>query len=84
MGVFMSPDNMLVVITSLGFAAVFLALIMAMTDSDTEELVHAVANMAPGARRQAKFERLDEMTRLADEAIEARRLGKRINADPQF
>jgi hypothetical protein len=80
----MSPDHMLVAITSLGFAAVFLALIMAMTDSDTEELVNAVANMAPGARRQAKIERLDQMTRLADEAIEARRLGKRINAEPQF
>jgi hypothetical protein len=80
----MSPDNMLVVMSSLGFAAVFLALIMAMADSDAGELVHAVANMSPAARRAAKIDRLDTMTRLADEAIEARKLGKRINADEVY
>jgi hypothetical protein len=80
----MSPDNMLVAMSSLGFATVFLALVMAMTDSDAGELVHAVANMSPSARRAAKFDRLDTMTRLADEAIEARKLGKRINADEVY
>ncbi len=77
----MSPDNMLVVLTSLGFAGVFLALIISMTDRDAGELVTAMANMSPSARREAKQARLNTMTRLADEAIEARKLGKRINAD---
>ena len=36
-----------------------------------------MATMTLGARRQARFEQLDYMTRVADEAIEARRLGKR-------
>jgi hypothetical protein len=80
----MSPDNMLVALSSLGFVTVFLALVMAMTDSDAGEFVHAVANMSPGARRAAKFDRLDTMTRLADQAIEARKLGKRINADEVY
>ena len=46
------------------------------------DLVTGIANMTPNARRQAQFEQLDYMTRVADEAIEARRLGKRA-AFPQ-
>jgi hypothetical protein len=80
----MSPDFMLIAMSSLGFASVFLALVIGMTDSEAGDIVHAVANMAPAARRQAQFERLDNMTRLADEAIEARKLGKRINADQVY
>lgn len=33
--------------------------------------------MTPNARRQAQFDQLDNMARVADQAIEARRLGKR-------
>ena len=33
--------------------------------------------MTPNARQQARFEQLDYMTRVANEAIEERRLGKR-------
>jgi hypothetical protein len=69
---------MLVAFSSLFFAAAFLALIMVMTDRDPRMLVAAVSEMTPGARRQAQFEQLDEMTRIADAAIEARQLGKRF------
>ena len=73
----MSPDSALVVFTSLGFASVFLALVIGITGNDPADLVASMATMSPGARRQARFEQLDYMTRVADEAIEARRLGKR-------
>jgi hypothetical protein len=72
----MSPDAALVVFTSLGFAAVFLALVIGITGRDPGELATDLANLTPGARRQAQFAQLDYMTRVADEAIEARRLGK--------
>ncbi|MEP7350267.1 MAG: hypothetical protein ABI668_10020 [Sphingorhabdus sp.] len=73
----MTPDAALVVFTSLGFAAVFLALVVGITGRDPGELVAEIAHMTPGARREARFAQLDYMTRVADEAIEARRLGKR-------
>ena len=73
----MTPDSALVVFTSLGFASVFLALVIGITGHDPADLVASMATMTPGARRQAQFEQLDYMTRVADEAIEARRLGKR-------
>jgi hypothetical protein len=73
----MSPDIALIVFTSLGFASVFLALIVGISGHDADDLVAGFATMTPSARRQARFEQLDYMTRVADEAIEARRLGKR-------
>jgi hypothetical protein len=73
----MTPDSALIVFTSLGFASVFLALVVGLAGRDAGELVSGIANMRPAARRQARFDQLDEMTRMADEAIEARRLGKR-------
>jgi hypothetical protein len=73
----MSPDSALIVFTSLGFASVFLALVIGLGGRDAGELVAGIANMSPTARRQARFDHLDEMTRMADEAIEARKLGKR-------
>ncbi len=73
----MSPDAALVVFTSLGFASVFLALVIGISGHDPGDLVTGISSMTPGARRQARFEQLDYMTRVADEAIEARRLGKR-------
>ena len=73
----MSPDSALVVFTSLGFASVFLALVIGITGNDPADLVAGMATMTPGARRQAQLEQLDYMTKVADEAIEARRLGKR-------
>lgn len=78
----MSPDATLIVFTSLGFASVFLALVVGITGHDPADLLDGIANMTPTARRQAQFEQLDHMTRVADEAIEARRLGKRA-AFPQ-
>ena len=74
----MSPDSALVVFTSLGFSSVFLALAIGMAGNDPADLVTSIANMTPSARRQAKFDRLNYMTGVADEAIEARRLGKRM------
>lgn len=73
----MSPDSALVIFTSLGFASIFLALVIGITGTEPTDLVTSIANMTPTARRQAQFEQLDYMTRVADEAIEARRLGKR-------
>jgi hypothetical protein len=73
----MSPDAALVVFTSLGFASIFLALVIGITGHEPADLVTGISNMTPTARRQAQFEQLDYMTRVADEAIEARRLGKR-------
>ena len=73
----MSPDAALVVFTSLGFASIFLALAMGITGHEPTDLVTGITNMTPTARRQAQFEQLDYMTRVADEAIEARRVGKR-------
>ena len=73
----MSPDAALVVFTSLGFASIFLALAIGITDHEPADLVTGITNMTPNARRQAQFELLDYMTQVADEAIEARRLGKR-------
>lgn len=78
----MSPDSALVIFTSLGFASIFLALVIGITGHDPSDLVTGISSMTPGARRQAQFDQLDYMTRVADEAIEARRLGKRA-AFPQ-
>jgi hypothetical protein len=77
----MSPDSALVVFTSLGFASVFLALVIGIGGHNAEEIVAGIAGMAPNARREARFAQLDYMTRVADDAIEARRLGKRLPAD---
>ena len=74
----MSPDSILVILISLGSAGVFLALIIGMGNKGAGEMVASVANMTPAARRKAQFEQLDEMTRAADAAIEARKLGKRV------
>ncbi len=73
----MSPDAALVIFTSLGFASIFLALVIGITGTEPADLVTGIASMSPNARRQAQFEQLDYMTRVADEAIEARRAGKR-------
>jgi hypothetical protein len=75
----MSPDAALVVFTSLGFASIFLALVIGITGHEPTDLVSGIAHMTPAARRQARFEQLDYMTRTADKAIEARRLGKRAH-----
>lgn len=78
----MSPHAALVVFTSLGFASIFLALAIGITGHEPAHLVAEISNLTPTARRHAQFEQLDYMTRVADEAIEARRLGKR-SAFPQ-
>ncbi len=77
----MSPDSALIVFTSLGFASVFLALLIGMRTQDGGEMLAGISSMTPAAKRQAQFDQLDYMTRVADEAIEARRLGKRMPAD---
>jgi hypothetical protein len=73
----MSPSNLIIVLMSLGSAGVFLALVIGMRDEDAESIVTSFANMTPAARRKARFEQLDEMTRTADESIAARQMGKR-------
>ncbi len=73
----MSSDSSLIVFTSLRFAAVFLALVIGMAGRDMGEIIADVAAMRPSMRKQAKFDQLDYMTRVANDAIEARRLGKR-------
>lgn len=74
----MSAGLLLITFSSLIFAAAFLALVMVMTDNDPRTIATVVSGMTPSARRQARWDQLDEMTRIADSAIEARRLGKRF------
>lgn len=74
----MSPDTTLVAVTSLGFASVFLALVIGMSDGDAKSLVTSVTNLTPGARKQARIAHLNYLTAVADEAIEARRNGKKL------
>ena len=74
----MSAGLLLITFSSLIFAAAFLALVMVMTDNDPRIIATVVSGMTPSARRQARWDQLDEMTRIADSAIEARRLGKRF------
>ena len=76
-GDFMIGGMILVAFSSISFAAAFLALLLVMSGRDPR----AIAAMTPGARRQARQAQLDEMTRVADAAIEARRLGKRFTRD---
>jgi hypothetical protein len=78
----MSPDSALIVFTSLGSASIFLALVIGITGSDPAELISNITNMTPSARRHAQYEQLDYMTQVADEAIMARRLGKRPQLPP--
>lgn len=73
----MSPDAAFIVFTSLGFASAFLALVIGISGHDPADMIATITHMTPSARQQARFEHLDYMTRVADEAIEARRLGKR-------
>jgi hypothetical protein len=47
----MSPDAALVIFTSLGFASIFLALVVRATVNDPADLVLEIANMTPIARR---------------------------------
>jgi hypothetical protein len=74
----MSPDTTIIAITSLGFAAVFLALVIGIADRDARSLVDAVANLSPAARKQARIDHLNYLTSVADEAIDARRNGKKL------
>lgn len=74
----MSADTMLIAFSSLGFASVFLALIIGLSDRDPKKIVAAVTGMTPGGRKQARINHLDELTQIADEAMEARRLGRRF------
>ena len=77
----MSDGMLLISFSSLAFAASFLALVMVMTDNDPRSIASAMSGMTPTARRRARWAQLDEMTRIADTAIEARRLGKRFTRD---
>ena len=77
----MSGGMLLITLSSLAFAASFLALVMVMTDNDPRSVAATMSGMTPTARRQARWAQLDEMTRIADTAIEARRLGKRFTRD---
>ena len=80
----MSPDTALVAITSLGFASVFLALVIGLTDGDAKSRVTSVSSLTPTARKQAQIAHLDYLTGVADEAIEARRLGKRMSSAESY
>jgi hypothetical protein len=45
---------------------------------DARSLVDAVANLSPAARKQARIDHLNYLTSVADEAIDARRNGKKL------
>ncbi len=74
----MSPDTALVTITSLGFASVFLALVIGLSDADAKSIISSVSSMTPAARKQARIAHLEYLTSVADEAMEARRTGKKL------
>ena len=74
----MSPDSTLIVVTALSFATVFLALVIGMSGGDAKALASSVSKMTPAARRQARIDHLNYLTEIADEAIEARRNGKKL------
>jgi hypothetical protein len=74
----MSPDDALIAVTSLGFASVFLALVIGLSDGDAKALMASVSNMTPAARKQARIDHLRYLTSVADEAMEARRSGKKL------
>jgi hypothetical protein len=76
----MSTDSMLITFSSLGFASVFLALVIGLSDRDPAKILETVSGMTPGARKAAQFEQLNELTRIADQAIEARQSGQRFTA----
>ncbi len=76
----MTPDAALIIFTALGFASVFLALVIGLNGGDIGDTVSGIVALKPSARRQAQAEQLDYMTKVADEAIEARRLGKSLSA----
>ncbi len=77
----MSPDTIMLLFTSLSFATVFLALVIGL-GGDEISLLDTMNSFTPSAKRLAQNAALDRMIRTADEAIEARRLGKRI--DPNW
>jgi hypothetical protein len=74
----MSPDDALIAVTSLGFASVFLALVIGLSDGDAKALMASVSSMTPAARKQARIDHLHYLTSVADEAMEARRSGKKL------
>lgn len=74
----MSPDTAMVAITSLGFASVFLAMVIGLNDGDPKSVVSSMASLTPSARKQARIAHLDYLTGVADEAIEARKTGKKL------
>lgn len=74
----MSPDSTLIAITSLGFASVFLALVIGLSGRDAKSLASSVSSLTPAARKQARIDHLNYLTSVADEAIEARRNGVKL------
>ena len=74
----MSPDNAIIIFTALGFAAVFLALLLGLDKDDAEQVISNISGMTPSGKREARIRRLDDMTQLADKAIQSRDMGKRM------
>lgn len=77
----MTPDSALIAFSSLGFASVFLALVIGIRDQEPGDIAASLAELTPSARKQARFAHLDYLTNVADQAIEARQLGKRLKMD---
>ena len=74
----MPPDSTLIAVTALSFATVFLALVIGMSGGGPKALASSVSKMTPAARKQARIDHLNYLTEIADEAIEARRNGKKL------
>jgi hypothetical protein len=49
-----------------------------MSGGDAKALASSVSKMTPAARKQARIDHLNYLTEIADEAIEARRNGKKL------
>ncbi|MFC4293103.1 hypothetical protein ACFOWX_11820 [Sphingorhabdus arenilitoris] len=74
----MSPDNAIIIFMSLGLAAVFLALVIGMDNQDAERIMENISGLTPKAKRAARNRKLEDMTKLADDAIKARDMGERM------
>ena len=59
-------------------APVIPVIVIGMSGGDAKALASSVSKMTPAARRQARIDHLNYLTEIADEAIEARRNGKKL------
>ncbi len=76
----MAYDSLFIVYISISLAAAFMALVLIANHSKLRRLSKWLAS----DRKAEKFNKLDEMTRVADRAMAARERGERLGRREQF